>query len=53
MQRDQAFRDAKRHAVKKQETRFVIYEAGEYEHGSEYDLDTFYCGAEVVGEVNP
>ena len=33
------------------DTRFVVYDCGEYFPASEEDIDTFYAGASVVVEV--
>jgi hypothetical protein len=56
LNRDAAFRAAKRIARKKQETRFVIWDGSHHRVASEYDLDTFYLGTSdqnILEEANP
>lgn len=60
MTKQQAFSAARRIANRKEEMAYVVWSVEDtdqpgqhYQSASEWDLDTFYCGAEIVASVDP
>lgn len=49
----QALQRASRSAIKSQDYRHVVCEAGEYDVISDSDLDEFYIGARVLYTADP
>ena len=49
----QAYSKAARVARKTQSFRAVVIEDGEYAVADDYDLETFFCGAQVVAYLGP
>lgn len=49
----QAMAQARRRSRRTQQIVYVVFEAGEYDSASDYDLDTYYLGADPVASVEP